>query len=699
MNKIPFKLIGVTIAVVLVSTALYYALDTQKQKFVGSTTYLEYKVQNFGSYEEFNSFLTERPTSSSNSILLDNSGDSLMPRSDNMNGIAVEEKATDIGMDVDYSDTNIQELGVDEPDIVKTDGEYLYVIANAKLYLIEAYPPENARIVSMITFNESYSPQNLFINGDRLAVIAQSYIFRDYPLKIEDGNFSGSSSATYTDVWMDTTSVNIVVYDISDRSNPRHIHEIQIEGYYSNARMISEYVYVITTQYEYEPVLYTDEESGFIPKVSVDGAVETIGLSDIYYMDSPTTSKTLTHIVALNILDETEEVNAKVFLLGDPSLVYVSTHNIYIASILYTYDYYLMSDLIRDYILPILPSEAIQEIEMLDTLSLDEYQKMTVSEWIIQHYADDLSKEETQAVAKQIITQYEKTTIHSIGIDQGNITYQSQGTIPGSINNQFSMSEYEGYLRIASTVHGWMMKSYLSSVESYNNVYVLDDALNIVGQLEDIAVGEQIYSARFLDTICYLVTYEQIDPFFVIDLQDPEYPTILGELKIPGFSTYLHPYDETHVIGIGQEENLVKVSLFNVEDVFNPQELSTYQIQRKTEDYYWSYSTALYEHKAFLFDREKQLLIIPVSVDYKESAYVFDISQEDIILKGIIAHDPDSNDTTYQESGKELLWVGDYRYSIKRSLYIEDVLYTISDAMVKINDLNSLAEIASIDLY
>ena len=235
-------------------------------------------------------------------------------------------------------------------------------------------------------------------------------------------------------------------------------------------------------------------------------------------------------------------MNAEVFLLGDPSIVYVSYGNIYITSVSYNYDYTLMNDLIRDYVLPYLPNEATEEIETLDSLSLDEYQRMTVSEWIIQNYADDMSDEDKQTVANQIATQYEKTTIHKISIDQGEITYLSQGTVPGSINNEFSMSEYDGYLRIASTVHGWMMKSYLSTIKLYNNVYVLDESLSIVGLLENIAVGEQIYSTRFMDTICYLVTYEQVDPFFVIPLN--------RTLKIQQFSWYSSRFRPRRIIDI-----------------------------------------------------------------------------------------------------------------------------------------------------
>jgi uncharacterized secreted protein with C-terminal beta-propeller domain len=184
----------------------------------------------------------------------------------------------------------------------------------------------------------------------------------------------------------------------------------------------------------------------------------------------------------------------------------------------------------------------------------------------------------------------------------------------------------------------------------------------------------------------------------VIDLQDPRNPMILGELKIPGYSTYLHPIDENNVIGIGQEENNIKISLFNVEDVSNPKELSTYQVKQDSEEYYWSYSTALYEHKAFLFDKDKNLLIIPVSTDYKESAYVFNVTGDIVDLRGIITHESDNNDIEEHEPWESSYWKDDYSFSIKRSLFIEDVIYTISDSMVKMNDLDTLYELNNLNL-
>jgi uncharacterized secreted protein with C-terminal beta-propeller domain len=212
----------------------------------------------------------------------------------------------------------------------------------------------------------------------------------------------------------------------------------------------------------------------------------------------------------------------------------------------------------------------------------------------------------------------------------------------------------------------------------------------------------------------YLVTFKKVDPFFVIDLSDPKDPKILGELKIPGYSNYLHPYDENHVIGIGKDAvdvgnfawyQGVKLSLFDVTDVHNPKEVSQYIIgDRGTE------SLALNDPHAFLFSKEKNLLVIPVRLhevdeskypegappnaygDFvREGAYVFDISGEGgFELRGEISHS-DHDDT---QSG--YWWYSEH--SIKRSFYIEDVLYTVSDTLVKANSLDDLDEINSVEL-
>ncbi|MBU0636042.1 beta-propeller domain-containing protein, partial [Candidatus Micrarchaeota archaeon] len=241
------------------------------------------------------------------------------------------------------------------------------------------------------------------------------------------------------------------------------------------------------------------------------------------------------------------------------------------------------------------------------------------------------------------------------------------------------------------------------------------------GSLEDLAPGEQIYSARFMGKKGYLVTFKKIDPLFVIDLSDHSNPRVLGKLKIPGYSDYLHPFDETHIIGVGKHTieaaegdfawyQGVKLAVFDVSDVENPKEMHQIIIGDRGTD-----SIALQDHKAFLFDREKELLILPITLaeipeEIKESdveqgnwpqygeftfqgAYVYNLSLANgFELKGRITHD---------ETGEDILKSGYYYQSdnqVKRSLYIGNVLYTISNTKILLNDLFDLSELNQIEL-
>jgi uncharacterized secreted protein with C-terminal beta-propeller domain len=294
---------------------------------------------------------------------------------------------------------------------------------------------------------------------------------------------------------------------------------------------------------------------------------------------------------------------------------------------------------------------------------------------------------------------------------------------PGHILNQFSMDEYDSHFRIATTVGDvWSPTGQMQP--SRNNVYIFADDLTMSGKIEDIAPGETIYSARFMGARGYLVTFKRVDPLFVLDLSNPSNPQILGKLKIPGYSDYLHPYDENHIIGIGKEvdesidadkvhtENAVyftaiqgiKMAMFDVTDVTNPVEMYKVVIGDRGTDSY-----ALNDHKAFLFDKEKNLLVVPILLaeipEEKKNqtnhewpvegeftfqgAYVYDLTLENgFQFKGRITHYDDNQ--TFMKAG---YYYFDDDYSVKRSLYIGDILYTISGMKIKLNSLADLSEI------
>jgi uncharacterized secreted protein with C-terminal beta-propeller domain len=274
------------------------------------------------------------------------------------------------------------------------------------------------------------------------------------------------------------------------------------------------------------------------------------------------------------------------------------------------------------------------------------------------------------------------TTVYRIRIENSTVDPEAKGEVLGHELNQFSMDEYNNYFRIATTT--WVNGT------TQNNLYVLNMNLSIVGSLENIAPSETINSARFIENRCYLATsIVRRDPFFVIDVENATAPKILGYLKIPGFTSYLHPYDESHVIGVGRNENnSVKISLFDVSNVSDPVEIDMYSVEG-----IWSDTLALTDHKAFLFDKSKDLLAIPMSIYYGgeylrwNGLCVFNITLSDgIVLRGSITHQENSS----------INW--DTVYDVKRALYIENVLYSVSDNKIKMNSLEDLTEIKEIQL-
>ncbi|MFB0503607.1 MAG: beta-propeller domain-containing protein, partial [Candidatus Bathyarchaeia archaeon] len=453
-------------------------------------------------------------------------------------GTAVESLADE---SYEFSQTNIQVEGVDEADIIKTDGEYIYLVSGQRLIIVRAYPPESAEVLSEISFNGTI--RGLFINGDRLVVFREDYEVPDYPSERK------TSEMIIIPIWLVET--RLLIYNLEDRERPILAREISVNGSYFTSRMIGNNVYLLVTQ----PAGVLEGEV-YLPTISYDDRSEKVEALRVYYSNVSDSYYAFTTVVAVDIMN-VEAPKYEVFLVGATSAVYVSMNNIYVA----------------------IP-------------------KMPV-----------FNEEEPVS---------EMTEIHRIRIAEGDIEYEASGAVPGRVLNQFSMDEHSGHFRIATTTGQlWWTPG---EATSKNHVYVLNMNLNITGKIEDIAPGETIYSARFMGERCYLVTFKKIDPFFVIDLRDPANPQILGKLKITGYSDYLHPYDENLIIGIGKETveaeegdfawyQGVKISLFDVSDVENPIEIDKYEIGDRGTD-----SPILRDHKALLFDKEKNLLAIPVLV-------------------------------------------------------------------------------------
>ncbi len=599
---------------------------------------------------------------------------------------------------VDYSTTNIQVEGVDEADFVKNDGKYIYVLAQNKLVIVDAFPAASADILSTITLEGR--PADLFINDNRLIVFtnddAQVMVIPEYDYR---------PMARYTQ------RTNAIIYDISDRKKPVQVSNFSINGNYFQSRMIGDYVYFIVKDSVY---YYND----FVDVPVIRKGEVKIMSPDVYYFDNPEQNFVFHTIASVNI--KSDKINAKSFMMGYSDNLYVSENNIYV-----TYRknmpvrYYEAQQQERFYkvVVPQLPEDARDKIYAIKDSELDSSEEWDKISSIMEDTYNRMTEKEKQDYSNNVekaVEEYETklaqerdiTVIQKININKGDIEYKTKGEVPGSLLNQFSMDESGDHFRVATTSQIWTGKG----SKQYNNVYVMDKDLGITGKLEEIAPDERIYSTRFIGNRLYMVTFKRIDPLFVIDLSDPKDPKILGELKIPGFSDYLHPYDEKHIIGVGKEtaDNQwggtsikgVKLSLFEVSDVNNPKQLDTYEIGTSGTD-----SEALRDHKAFLFDRKKNLLVIPIrEVTEKprydsrgyymqrvwQGAYVFDLTLQDgFKLKGRVSHLDDYEEDMYYWNSPG---------AVRRSMYMDDVLYTVSAQKIKMNDLDNLTAINNIDL-
>jgi len=598
-----------------------------------------------------------------------------------------------------YSTTNVQVAGIDEPDIVKNDAKYAYILSQDKISIIDAYPGETAKLISKVGLdvNGNYL-QNMFLNKDRLVIF-----YNDNQEQYSINRYDYMPTPNYLPI------THAVIIDVSDKQNPKLVHNYTLTGYYTGARMIGDNVYLISnTNVDYihpmPPIL----------RGVAGGPITT----DVYYFDNPDSNYNFNTITTFDIFSDA--INSKTFLMGSTGTLYVSNDAIYLTYPKYQPYYYDQSyskERFFTVILPLLPEALQGQIKSVDSSNLDDSQKWAQISDLMQNSYNKMSEnDKNQLFGKiqqaledydsKLQQDYRKTIIQKFTIDNGTISYVGKGEVPGYLLNQYSMDEYGDRFRVATTTE----YSTSNGTITGNSVYVMDKSLNIVGGLDKIAPDESIYSARFMGDKLYLVTYQRVDPFFVIDLSS-DTPKILGALKIPGYSSYLHPYDETHIIGIGKEtvQNQygglepvgVKVSLYDVSNVTNPKTVGTYLIGSQGTD-----SDVLSDPKALLFDKEKNVLSIPIFQSYGgpiplnqaqsgsgpnggavdimppiplsnnwRGFYIFGVDPTNgITLKGIVDHQ-----TT------------DYGYNMgSRSFYINDSLYTVTSGLVKINDLNDI---------
>lgn len=540
----------------------------------------------FSSLDDLRNFLTTKSRNQGAFQFYSPSDVNTLTKAMRLSGLDVEYSES---LRFDYSTTNIQVAGVDEADIVKTDGQYIYHIAGNNVTILKAYPPAEAEVLSRITYKDEY-PVGLFVSGDKLVVLGSHYVV---------------STRQYVQPLVVDIKTSVSVYDVSQRTQPLLLANYTLSGSYFHSRMIGDYLYFVVSQPAY--IIY---DTVVLPKIYTSQGMKEINPTEIYHANSSDNYFLFTTIAALNVHHAEDEPSYRTLMLGGASSMYMSLNNVYIT---------------------------FPEPD-------------------------------------------ENTSIYRISVDRESLNIEAHGKVPGRELNQFSMDEYEDFFRMATAT--WINGT------AHSNVYTLNMDLTIAGKLENIAPGETLDSARFIGNRAYLSTsVVQRDPFFVIDLENARAPRILGYLKIPGFTRYLHPYDNDHLIGIGKDGTNVKMSLFDVTNVSAPIELDNYVFESSSD------TPVLTEHKAFLFDRARSLLALPISIWrpwyslYWQGAYVFDITLTDgFVLKGNITH---RNSSTNQ-------W--DSNFDVNRELYIETVLYTVSNKMIGMNSLSDLALIKQVTL-
>lgn len=632
----------------------------------------------------------------------------------------------------DYSTTNNQVANVDEADLLKTDGNYIYTISNNLLYIIKATPGASADVVSTLKFEETdaalridetdasgsssgtdgaypmdmaircydcgyyqsygYTPRELFVSNNKMAVFGD-YSNYKYFQKIDFTPRYGMSF--------------IRVYDVSDAANPKLEKEYKVEGAYFRGRMSGDYAYVFTTS---QPE-YRDYPTPLVMEGSTKLYMQP---TDVFYFNVPYKNPVFLNIHSLGMGGSSHPLSSKSIVTDGNENLYMSEDNAYLAFTEYVDEWDIrqqitMGMMQQKITLTRTDSALVEAIRNADPLVLSKYEKDQKIINVYSPYLSAFSQGQAQEFQDEVEAEvqkkldgykyYEFTAINKVQLKGAEISPVANGKVPGHILNQFSMDESGGVLRVATNLQARWSYSGKETTKPTNSIYTLDANLNQMGMLTGIAPDEQIYSTRFAGNRLYMVTFRQVDPFFVFDLSDARNPTELGKLKIPGFSRYLHPYDENTIIGIGQDTNAqgqtsgLKISLFDVADVANPKELAKYVTEEK-----YASSSALYEHRAFLFSKEKSLLVIPaynsdggrwdgIHYIYDQNkyngAFVFRIDRSQITLRGLIDHSMASGDNYWSPS-------------VQRSLYIGDMLYTKSEKLLRVNALDTLSAVKNV---
>jgi inhibitor of cysteine peptidase len=604
------------------------------------------KINKFKSAEEFKEYL-ERANSESQYAMY-GSGmrnmammeDSAMMKGDSLGMESVPQSAERV------SDTNVQVLSIDEPDIVKTDGEDIYYAQNSyygyrnfkgsynqnvETKIIKAFPPAELAEISKID-----QSGELFLDEDILVV------------------FSGQ---------------DVYGYDVSDSQNPQEEWKVELEdnNYLVSARLYEGEIYLITRTRinNYSPCP--------IKPFIIDGNDLEIRCADIYYPNIPVEVDSTFIVLKLDaqsggVQDQTSFIGS-----SNSSSTYMSENAIYITYFYNKSGLEFFHSFLSAECSDLVPNSLISSFNTLISYDISNQAKMMEMQVLLEKFYTSLDQDERLKIENEFsnrmddyhqdhIRELEKTGIVKINLD--NLKIAANGEVPGYPLNQFALDEYDGNLRIATTVGERTGSSFgFSRGESLNDVYILDKNLKERGSVLNLGETERVYSVRFVGDMAYVVTFRQTDPFYVLDLSNPSNPELKGELKIPGYSSYLHPLTKDSILGIGKEGSKVKLSLFDVSDPTDPQEVSKYML-----DEHWS--EAVNNHHAFLLDKKHGVFFIPGG----KGAYIFSYDNNKLVLTKALS-----------------------KTGIKRALYLDDYLYIIGQEEISVINENDWTEVNKLE--
>lgn len=480
----------------------------------------------------------------------------------------------------EYSETNVRQEGVDEADVVKTDGRYLYTLRDNGRAVVIVDTKDGLKEAAEVKLEDPHSIREFYVNNGKLALVGESY----------------REEKTKSGWYMSTASTFAVTYDLSDPAKPEKIGEVTQSGYYTSSRMSEGHLYLFS-QYS------VDTASGIEPRDTekyiplVDGTL--LPGNDIYL---PTTKQAYMYAVISSVdmknPDDTKDSKA---IFTDGGNLYVSNKNIYW------------------------------------------YEDRS---W----YTGD-------------------TVIRRLSYQDGKLKAEASGMVGGYIHDSFCIDEYKGYLRVITTE------------KETNSVYVLDEKLKTVGSIEGLAEDERVYSARLMGDVGYFVTFRETDPLFSVDFSDPKKPEIIGELKIPGFSEYLHFYGEDMLLGIGMDvdedgftTNGVKLSMFDISDNTDVKEVQKYVMKNVYS------ADVMYDYRAALIDVGKNIIGFSANSGDGESYYVFSYDED----KGFACLMEETiNGTGYQTA---------------RGVYIDQVLYVVKGNIIEAYGMEDYKKVGDIIL-